>query len=57
MSKKDIAPKKKELPNDKKNFVHPAETWWGKAIVWFIIFGMVGLVILSFVLALINSQA
>jgi hypothetical protein len=48
---------KKSATDDKKPFVHPAETWWGKAVVWFIIFGMVGLVLLSFILALINSQA
>ncbi len=41
----------------KKPYKNPTETWWGKLIVWIIIFGMVGLVILSFVLALLTGNA
>jgi hypothetical protein len=41
----------------KKPYKNPTETWWGKLIVWIIIFGMVGLVILSFILALLQGTA
>lgn len=47
----------KEKYQDVKKFTHPAETWWGKAVVWVIIFAMVGLVVVSFVLVIVNSQA
>ncbi len=49
-------PIKAEL-EDKKHFVNPTETWWGKALVWIIIFGMVGLIILTFVLAILQGNA
>ncbi|GEM_PF-646676 len=42
---------------DKKHFKTPTETWWGKVIVWIIMFGMVGLIILSFVLAVLKGSA
>ncbi len=41
----------------KKHYVNPTETWWGKAVVWIIVFGMVGLIILSFILVLIGGNA
>ena len=47
----------KEKYQDVKKFVHPAETWWGKAVVWVLVFGMVGFVVVAFILAIINSQA
>jgi len=43
-------------PNQ-KHYHNPTETWWGKIIVWILIFGMVGLIILSFVLAVISGTA
>ena len=45
----------KEL--EKKHYVDPTQTWWGKAVVWIIVFGMIGLVVLSFVLALVAGNA
>ncbi len=42
---------------EKKHFVNPTETWWGKALVWIIIFGMVGLIILTFVLSIVLGNA
>jgi hypothetical protein len=41
----------------KKPYKTPTETWWGKILVWVIFFGMVGLVVLSFILALIEGNA
>ncbi|MFP4187104.1 MAG: hypothetical protein ACLFSU_02910 [Acholeplasmataceae bacterium] len=47
----------KERDPFKKPFKTPTETWWGKALVWIIFFGMVGLVVLTFILALIEGDA
>ena len=47
----------KAEPTDKKHFINPTETWWGKALVWIIIFGMVGLIILTFVLSIVLGNA
>jgi len=41
----------------KKPYKNPTETWWGKIIVWLLVFGMVGGVILSFILSIINNNA
>ncbi|MBU1142146.1 MAG: hypothetical protein KKH92_00715 [Firmicutes bacterium] len=54
MAKNETKPVKVEK---KKHYINPTETWWGKAVVWIIVFGMVGLIILSFILALIGGQA
>ncbi len=54
MAQKVKTPKQVE---PKKHYVDPTQTWWGKAVVWIIVFGMVGLVILSFVLALVAGNA
>lgn len=43
-------------PNQ-KHYQNPTETWWGKIVVWILLFGMVGLIILSFVLAVISGTA
>lgn len=42
---------------DQKHYTPPTETWWGKLIVWVILFGMVGLVVLALVLAIVNGTA
>ncbi len=42
---------------EKKHFKTPTDTWWGKIIVWVIMFGMVGLIILSFILAVLKGTA
>jgi hypothetical protein len=41
----------------KKPYKNPTETWWGKIIVWLLVFGMVGGIILSFILSIINNNA
>ncbi|MBE0700815.1 MAG: hypothetical protein IH571_03925 [Acholeplasmataceae bacterium] len=42
---------------EKKHYKNPTEAWWGKLVVWILVFGMVGAVILSFVLAIIQGNA
>ena len=54
MSKKETTPVQVE---GKKHYTNPTDTWWGKAIVWIIIFGMVGLIVLSFVLSIVLGNA
>ena len=45
----------KELEN--KHYVDPTKTWWGKAIVWIIVFGMVGIIVLTLAVALLSGNA
>jgi hypothetical protein len=54
MANKEKTPVKVET---KKHYVNPTETWWGKAVVWVIIFGMVGLIILTFILSIVLGNA
>ncbi|MFH0766505.1 MAG: hypothetical protein ABH890_02425 [Bacillota bacterium] len=60
-AEKTVVKKNAQTPEDKtaikKHFQTPTETWWGKLIVWIIMFGMVGLIILSFVLAILKGTA
>lgn len=37
-----------------KEFKNPVKTWWGKLIIFLIIFGMVGVIIVSWILSLQN---
>ncbi len=39
------------------SYKNPSETVWGKIILWLIIFGMAGLIIVSLILAIISSTA
>jgi len=54
MAKNAVTTKKVQ---EKKHFTTPTDTWWGKALVWIIFFGMVGLVIVSFIFTIIYSNA
>ncbi len=54
MAKKEIT----ETAKPKKNHYHnPTESWWGKAVVWLLLLGMVGAIIIGFVLAVIDGNA
>jgi len=46
--------KPKQDLKEKADFKNPANTIWGKVIIWIILFSMVGAVIFALVLALIN---
>ncbi len=36
---------------------NPLQTWWGKAVVWIMLIGMVGGIIFAFIFALISGNA
>ena len=59
LDKKANSKKNTQVSNhpNQKHYTPPTETWWGKIIVWVLLFGMVGLIILSFVLAIISGTA
>lgn len=56
MSKK-ISKDKLNKPKTEEHYKMPYETLWGKIILWLILVGMVGGVIISFIVALISGQA
>lgn len=45
---------KKNQPEKKPVYKNPVDTKWGKLLVWFLIFTMVGVIILGLVLAIIE---
>lgn len=56
MSKKNLAKKQsaKKTETKSKDYRNPAETIWGKIIIWTLLVGMVGGVVFGLILALIN---
>ena len=46
----------KKVESKKNHYHNPTEKWWGKLVVWIILFGMVGGIIFGFILAIINGQ-
>lgn len=49
--------KVKESPTPaKKHYQNPSESWWGKAIVWILLIGMVGAIIVGFIFAVVGGQ-
>ncbi len=36
---------------------NPLNTWWGKAVVWFMLIGMVGGILFAFIFAIISGTA
>jgi hypothetical protein len=44
-------------PEEKQHYKMPFETWWGKILIWTLFVGMVGGVLLSFIVAIISGQA
>ena len=61
MSKKDkkkAKPKAKKGPQDKlddMNYKNPVESFWGKLVIWILLFGMVGMIIVGTVWAIIEA--
>ncbi|MCK9235331.1 MAG: hypothetical protein WC225_05700 [Acholeplasmataceae bacterium] len=47
----------KAQPQERKHFKNPTDSWWGKVIIWILIFGMVGAVIVGFILSIVNGNA
>jgi len=57
---KDMAKNTKLTNNqseEKQHYKMPFETWWGKILIWTLFVGMVGGVLLSFIVAIISGQA
>ncbi|MDX9691097.1 MAG: hypothetical protein RBT45_01495 [Acholeplasmataceae bacterium] len=54
MANKVVKTKKE---NNKKHYVNPTDTWWGKALVWALFVGMVGFVVIGLIVAIVNSNA
>lgn len=54
MSKKNSS-KKVEKVEDKQSYRNPIETIWGKVLVWFLIVGMVGVVIVGVIMAIYEA--
>lgn len=57
MSKNTKPVKQTKIVNNKetKTYKNPSETLWGKIIIWFLLIGMVGTVIVGLIIALINA--
>ena len=36
---------------------NPLQTWWGKAVVWLMLIGMLGGIIFAFIFAIISGTA
>ncbi len=36
---------------------NPLQTWWGKAVVWIMLIGMLGGILFAFIFALISGTA
>lgn len=52
-SVKDNKSKKTDL--DKKEYKNPVETKWGKITIWILLFGMIGIVIISAVWVIVQA--
>lgn len=55
--KKQPAKKTNKVKVQEKGYTDPTKSWWGKAIVWIIIFGMVGLILFTVIWAIIQGGA
>lgn len=49
---KPVKTNKEEISS---SYVSPTDKWWGKAFIWLIIVGMVGLVFVSLILVIIDA--
>lgn len=56
MSKKDKNVKKQNIEkSEKRDYKNPVESIWGKIIIWFLIFGMFGLVVIGSIWAIVDK--
>ena len=39
----------------KKHYKTPTDTWWGKLLVWLLFFGMIGFVLVGFIVLIIKG--
>ena len=54
MAKNETNPMTKPKKNHYQN---PTEAWWGKAVVWLLLLGMVGAIIIGFIVAITSGNA
>lgn len=47
----------KDTQQKESHYKMPYETLWGKIVLWLLLFGMVGGVIISFIVAIVSGQA
>lgn len=52
-----MANKTTKPTNTGEHYKMPHETLWGKIVLWLILIGMVGGILVSFIVALIGGQA
>ncbi|MGA0352009.1 MAG: hypothetical protein ACO3MF_04630 [Acholeplasmataceae bacterium] len=57
MAKKVVKKESFDKPKTEEHYKMPYETLWGKIVLWLLLVGMVGGVIISFIVALISGQA
>ena len=57
MAKKVVKKDAFDKPKTEEHYKMPYETLWGKIILWLLLIGMVGGVIISFIVAIISGQA
>ncbi len=53
MAKNEI---KETVKPAKKHYHNPEESWWGKLIVWILLLGMVGAIIIGFIVAVVGGN-
>lgn len=53
MAKKEM----KTTGTTKNHYHNPTEQWWGKLVVWLLLLGMVGAIIIGFIVAVIGGTA
>lgn len=58
MSKKDKNVKKNKqvvTKNEKPDYKNPIDSIWGKVLVWILLFGMFGLVVITAIVAIVQN--
>lgn len=60
MSKKDKNVKKNKQVvtkngNEKRDYKNPVDSIWGKVLIWILLFGMFGLVVITAIVAIVQN--
>ncbi|HKL95201.1 MAG TPA: hypothetical protein VJ845_02100 [Haploplasma sp.] len=58
MSKKDKNVKKNKqvvTKNEKRDYKSPIDSIWGKVLIWILVFGMFGLVVITAIVAIVQN--
>lgn len=58
MSKKDKNVKKNKqvvTKNEKRDYKSPIDSIWGKVLIWILLFGMFGLVVITAIVAIVQN--